>query len=81
MVTVDARIRSMLVVQAAVVVPNALAVPGEVVPLRDFVFRWFLTESRCYTPACTADVVPRHLSGEFLKPLRVWDYPNNFDFW
>jgi len=26
-------------------------------------------------------VIPRHLSGKFLKPLRAWDYPNNVVFW
>ena len=33
-------------------------------------------ECRCYVPASIADVIPRHLSRPFLKPLRAWDYPN-----
>ncbi len=28
-------------------------------------------------PASITVVLPRHLSGIFLKPLRAWDYPNN----
>ena len=27
-----------------------------------------------------AVVIPRHLSGLFLKPFRAWDYPNNLSF-
>ena len=37
-------------------------------------------ERRCCVPASIADVIPRHLSGRFLKPLRDWDYPNNSAF-
>ena len=52
-------------------------------PLRNCVFGLLLAEKRecrCYVPASIADVIPRHLSGIFLKPLRAWDYPNNLSF-
>ena len=31
-------------------------------------------------PASIAVVIPRHLSGLFLKPFRAWDYPNETVF-
>lgn len=34
----------------------------------------------CHVPASIAVVLPQHLSGIFLKPLRAWDYPNKLPF-
>lgn len=46
-------------------------------------WKYFLQKRRgilCGKPASIAVVLPRHLSGVFLKPLRAWDYPNNLPF-
>ena len=39
-----------------------------------------LSNSELHIPASIAVVIPRHLSGLFLKSLRAWDYPNETVF-
>jgi len=49
---------------------------------RDFppgqcLFRQLPAETKCCLPASIAVVIPRRLSGVFLKPLFDWKYPNS----